>query len=129
MATRRLRAPANPEPAVTDGQESTEVDYAAASEWAETATIDPDSPTIVRGKAAADIGRALMRSARAGRPTLDPNSQPGQESPVRRVRLPLSLNDQLNAFVAECRERGERVTPSDVVRAALTDYLETRRAS
>jgi hypothetical protein len=122
-------SPTSAELAAAETPEPTEAEYSAAAAWAKTATIDPRSPTLAVGKKAEAIGRALLRAARPGRPQLDPAGEPGQESPVRRVRLPVSLNKQLDDYVAVRRQRGERTTPSDVVREALAEYLRTHRAS
>jgi hypothetical protein len=102
----------------------TETDYAQAADWAENhMTLKPDSTTALRGPAAATYGRELLERATGGRPPLDPNAAPGQHSPVRQVRLPPDLNDQLTAVAA-----AEHRRPSDVIRTALTEYLAARAA-
>jgi len=113
----------------TNEPEPTDDDYASAAQWAETATFDPTDPTIERGPAAAEAGKTLLRAARGGRPALDAASEPGQASPVRRFRLPVTLDAQLNAYVVASKAHGQRVTPSDVIREALDEYLKTHRAS
>lgn len=65
--------------------------------------------------------RALLRAALAGRPALDVLNEPGQASPVRRIRLPVTLNAELDDFVAASRANGHETTPSDVTRAALAE--------
>lgn len=103
-------------------------DHEAATRWAETATIDADT-AVETGSAAAESGRALLRAARAGRPALDAVNEPGQVSPVRRFRLPVTLNAELDDFVAASKARGHDTTPSDVIRAALVEYLRSHQAS
>lgn len=99
--------------------ERTEEDYAQAAEWAEDdMALKPASTTALRGPAAAAHGRELLERATGGRPPLDPAAAPGQHSPVRQVRLPADLNDQLTAVAA-----AEHRRPSDVIRSALAEYL------
>jgi len=50
--------------------------------------------------------------------------RPGQHSPVRQVRLPTEVNEQL-AALAHAEHRG----PSDVIRAALADYIAAHTTS
>jgi hypothetical protein len=111
-----------------DDQEPTADDYEAAARWAESATIATDAE-VETGPVAADNGRALLRAARAGRPALDALNEPGQASPVRRFRLSVTLNDELDAFVAASKAHGKDTTPSDVLRAALVEYLNSHQAS
>jgi hypothetical protein len=93
------------------------------AEWAEhEMTLTPNSATALRGAAAAEFGRATVERA-LGRPSIDPNARPGQHSPVRQVRLPVEVNEQLVAVAA-----AEHRRPSDVIRSALADYLATRAA-
>ena len=66
-----------------------------------------------------DEQRALTR-ALGGRPSLDPAARPGTRSPVRNVRLPQQMSEQLDR-VAQAQGRN----PSDVIRDALTSYLTT----
>ncbi len=113
---------------VADEQVPAADDYEAAARWAETATIDADA-TVESGPAAAESGRALLRAARAGRPALDVQNEPGQASPVRRFRLSVTLNAELDDFVEASKARGHDTTPSDVIRAALTEYLRSHPAS
>lgn len=103
---------------------STEQDYAQAAHWAEDdMTIKPASTTALRGDDAAAFGRDLLERATGGRPPLDPHAAPGQHSPVRQVRLPAAINEQLAAVAA-----AEHRRPSDVIRTALSDYLTTHAA-
>lgn len=104
--------------------ERDEQDYLQAADWAENdMALKPESRTALRGPAAAEHGRALLERATGGRPPLDPNAAPGQHSPVRQVRLPADLNEQLDAVAA-----AEHRRPSDVIRSALADYLASRSA-
>lgn len=103
---------------------STEQDYAQAAQWAEDdMTIKSASTTALRGDDAAAFGRDLLERATGGRPPLDPHAAPGQHSPVRQVRLPAAINEQLAAVAA-----AEHRRPSDVIRTALSDYLTTHAA-
>jgi hypothetical protein len=111
-----------------DEHEPTADDYETAARWAEAATIDANA-AVETGAAAAESGQAILRAARAGRPALDAVNEPGQPSPVRRFRLPVTLNAELDNFVAASKARGRDTTPSDVIRAALVEYLRTHRAS
>ena len=91
--------------------------------WAEhEMTVKPNSATALRGPAAAEFGRATIDRA-LGRPSIDPQGRPGQHSPVRQVRLPAEVNEQLAAVAA-----AEHRRPSDVIRSALADYLATHAA-
>jgi Ribbon-helix-helix protein, copG family len=100
-------------------------DIQKAAKWAEDdMTLKPDSTTALRGKAAATFGRDLLEKATGGRPSIDPNARAGQHSPVRQVRLPAEVNEQL-AALAKAQQR----RPSDVIRAALADYLAAHNAS
>ncbi|MGQ0467662.1 MAG: ribbon-helix-helix protein, CopG family [Sporichthyaceae bacterium] len=104
--------------------ERDEQDYLQAADWAETdMALKPESRTALRGPAAAEHGRALLERATGGRPPLDPDAAPGQHSPVRQVRLPADLNEQLDAVAA-----AEHRRPSDVIRSALAEYLANRSA-
>ncbi len=104
-----------------------EQDYAAAAEWAENEMeLNPESPTALRGDAAAIAGRkaledALGKSAEdiqkglGGRPTLDPDGAPSR---LRTVRLGEALDRQLTkAAEREARDR------SSVMRDAIAEYL------
>ena len=100
-------------------------DYQQAADWAERdMTLKPSSTTALRGNAAATFGRDLLERATAGRPSIDPNARPGQHSPVRQVRLPAEVNKQLADLA-----RAEHRSPSDVIRAALADYIAAHTAS
>ncbi|MGH8890943.1 MAG: ribbon-helix-helix protein, CopG family [Acidothermaceae bacterium] len=100
-------------------------DYQRAAEWAEhDTTLAPTSTTARRGDAAATFGRDLLERSTGGRPSLDPSARPGQHSPVRQVRLPTEVNEQLAALA-----RAENRSPSDVIRAALADYIASHTAS
>ena len=101
----------------------------ALIEWAE-GDIRPDftHPTSLHGAEAAASGRALMEAALGGpgaltralggRPPLDPNARPGTHSPVRNVRLPQQMSDQLDRLA---KTQGRNT--SDVIRDALASYL------
>lgn len=103
---------------------STERDYDAAAEWAEKdMTLTPGSTTALRGTAAAELGRGLLERATGGRPALDPAAGPGHRSRVRQVRVPADVGAGLDALA---RTQNRRV--SDVMRDALTDYINTHRA-
>jgi hypothetical protein len=100
-------------------------DYQAAADWAEKdMTLKPASSTALRGRDAAAFGRDLLERATGGRPSIDPNAPAGQHSPVRQVRLPAEVNEQL-AALAKAQDR----RPSDVIRSALAEYLATHNAS
>jgi Ribbon-helix-helix protein, copG family len=100
-------------------------------EWAE-GDIRPDftHPSSLHGAEAAASGRALMEAALGGpealtralggRPHLDPAARPGTRSPVRNVRLPQQMSEQLDRL-AQAQGRNA----SDVIRDALTSYLTT----
>lgn len=104
---------------------STEKDYQQAADWAEhDMTLNPASATALRGEAAAAFGRDLLERATGGRPSIDPKARPGQHSPVRQVRLPAEVNDQLTALA-----HAEQRSPSEVIRAALAEYFAAHTAS
>jgi hypothetical protein len=101
----------------------TDKDYDRAAEWAEhDMNLPENSRTSLRGAEAADFGRELVERSRGGRPSIDPDAAPGEKSPVRQVRLPRALDADLEAF-ATSRHR----KPSEILRDALTEYLETHR--
>ena len=93
--------------------------------------LDPDR-TLVDGDAT-DSGRSLLEEylggpeglerALGGRPSLTPSAPRGHRSPVRSLRLPRDLSLRLDAQAAA---EGRR--PSDVMRDALTEYLDGHRA-
>lgn len=100
-------------------------DIQRAAEWAEEKmALKPDSTTALRGEAAAAFGRELLEKATGGRPSIDPNARAGQHSPVRQVRLPAEVNEQLAALAKTQHRR-----PSDVIRSALAEYLAAHNAS
>ncbi len=104
---------------------STEKDYTAAAEWAEHEMALPhNSATAVRGEDAAAYGRSVLERALGGRPSIDPDATPGQHSRVRQVRLPGSMDEGL-ATLAHQQHR----TTSDVLRDAVTEYLNTHAAA
>lgn len=104
---------------------STDKDYQQAAEWAERdMTLKPASTTALRGKAATSFGRDLLERTTGGRPSIDPKVRPGQHSPVRQVRLPAEVNEQLAALA-----HAEHRSPSDVIRAALAEYIAAHTAS
>ncbi|HEY3556335.1 MAG TPA: hypothetical protein VGL05_02660 [Kribbella sp.] len=103
----------------------TEKDYDAAAEWAEhDMSLPENSRTALRGQAAAEFGRELIERSRGGRPSIDPDAGPGENSPVRQVRLPRSLDNDLVAF-AEVNHRNL----SEVMREAITEYLSAHKAA
>jgi hypothetical protein len=103
--------------------------------WAES-DIRPDwnHPGTLHGADAAAAGRAVLEAAlggaeaaeraTSGRPRLDPAAAPGQQSPVRQVRLPASMNAELSELAA-----AEGRKASEIIREALAAYLSTHRAS
>ncbi len=98
-------------------------DYDAAAEWAEhDMQLPKNSKTALRGKAAAEFGRDLIERSRGGRPSIDPAAPPGEKSPVRQVRFPRALDADLLAFAEQ-----SHITPSEVVREAVREYLEAHR--
>ncbi|UNX55621.1 ribbon-helix-helix protein, CopG family [Georgenia sp. TF02-10] len=114
-----------------------EKDYEALAAWAESdeaLQLGPDTKidrgsTEGRARVRAMLeeaagGRAGLERALGGRPPLDPSARPGEHSPARKVRLPKDMND---ALAARARAEGRRV--SDVIRAALAEYLSNQKAS
>lgn len=100
---------------------ATEKDYQRAADWAEdTMKLAPHAPSSLHGTAAADFGRDLIERATAGRPSIDPAGRPGQHSPVRQVRLPAEVSNQLDALATTQHRR-----VSAVIRDAVTEYLST----
>jgi hypothetical protein len=51
-----------------------------------------------------------------------PAAAPGEKSPVRQVRLPRALDADPEAFASSRKRK-----PSEIMREALTEYLETHR--
>lgn len=103
--------------------------------WAEhDMVLAKDSPTALRGEAAAAYGRALLENALGGpeavqravggRPPLDPGAEPGRHARKRQVRLPADLDAALDTLAAAQQRRA-----SDVLRDALTDYVATHPAA
>ena len=98
-------------------------DYDAAAEWAERdMTLPRGSKTARRGADAAVFGRGLVERSQGGRPSIDPTAGPGEKSPVRQVRLPRALDADLEEYAAS-----HHLRPSDVLRAALSEYLSTHK--
>jgi hypothetical protein len=112
--------------------------YDDLAAWAESdaPTVRPGA-VVYRGEAAREAaralleeateddaeGRALVRRAAGGRPSLDP-SEPTGKSPLWQVRAPKSLDRELRDLaIAEGRSF------SEVLRDAAVAYLADRRAS
>jgi hypothetical protein len=113
---------------LTDAQRS-------LTEWADgDVRPSPDRSEVLRGAAAAAHGRGVLEAAlgdgdvveraMGGRPPLDPAARPGEHAPVRQVRLPASMNAELDQ-----RAAAEGRRPSEIIRAALAAYLNDHRAS
>lgn len=101
---------------------TSEKDYAAAAEWAENEmTLPKNSRSALRGKDAAEFGRAVIERAQGGRPALDSAAAPGQHARVRQVRLPRSLDAQLTALADAQHRRA-----SEIMRDALSEYVSAR---
>lgn len=112
--------------------------YNDLSEWAESdePTVRPGAK-ILRGEDARAAsralleaateddpeGRALVRGAATGRPSLD-SAAPAGTSPLWQVRAPKSLDVALRELA-----KAEGRSFSEVLRAAATEYLATHRAS
>lgn len=95
-------------------------DYDDAARWAEDDMVLPhNSTTARRGADAAAAGRALLARAHAGRPSLDPQAEPGTESPKRQVRLPQAVSEQVDTIAAA---QGRRA--AEVMREAITLYVQ-----
>lgn len=92
--------------------------YDEAADWAEHEMTLPENSKTARRGAAAEAGRALLARAHAGRPSLDPQAKPGEESPRRQVRLPLAVSEQVDALAAA---QGRRA--AEVMRDAITMYV------
>jgi hypothetical protein len=100
-----------------------EKDYDAAAEWAEhDMELPRRSTTARRGADAAAFGRGLVERSQGGRPSIDPDANPGEKSPVRQVRLPRALDADLIAYAESIHRK-----PSEVMREALIEYLESHR--
>lgn len=114
----------------------TEVDYAAAADWAETNIPDLTNQEVNSGDASREAARAMLDRAlsadsdsdsdspaeayaraliRRGRPSL---TAPGVQSKVRQVRLPDILDARLEQYVSTTH-----TTRSEVMRIALEQYL------
>ena len=103
----------------------TERDYQGLADWAEhEMALDPHSPTAEHGEAAARSGQALLLRALGGRPSVDPDAAPGQHARKRQVRLPASVDAELEALAAFQQRK-----ISAVMRDALTDYLRNHRSA
>ncbi|OAK53860.1 hypothetical protein A3K89_22145 [Rhodococcoides kyotonense] len=101
----------------------TGTDYDSLSEWAENdMTLPAKSTTAKRGREAAAAGRALLDRV-GGRPSLDPDSEPGTESPVRQVRLPVRLDARIDAIAAK-----QGRSRSAVLRDAVAEYADAHSA-
>lgn len=98
---------------------NTERDFDQLAHWAEhDMTLPENSTTAVRGPDAAAIGRELLE--RVGRPALDPDAEPGTESPRRQVRLPQPLSNQVNELA---QRQGRK--PAALMRDAIAEYVRT----
>lgn len=112
----------------------TDAEWNAAAEWAEHIELAEPPRHALHGPQAAAYGQALMEAALGGadqveraiggRPPLTPNSPVGHHARKRQVRLPTDLDTALDT-----RAAAEGRTASDILRAALTDYLSTHPAS
>ncbi|WP_068373702.1 CopG family ribbon-helix-helix protein, partial [Rhodococcus sp. EPR-157] len=96
----------------------------ALSDWAENEmTLPTKSTTAKRGREAAAHGRALLDRV-GGRPSLDPDAEPGSESPVRQVRLPKPLDARIDAIAAQ-----QGRSRSAVLRDAVAEYADAHSAN
>lgn len=80
-----------------------------------------EAPTVLHGDEAVKASRELL--AWAGHPTLEQHRAAGK-SPKRQVRLPASLNSELDEWV-----KTNDTNASQVIRAAITEYLASRRSA
>lgn len=94
--------------------------YNQLADWAESdaPAIHPDRGQT--GQAAVDAGRELLRRA-GGRPSVDPDAEPGTTSPRRQVRLPRTLSDRVDELA-----RHDNRSASDLMREAIAAYVTTR---
>ena len=79
---------------------------------------EPSGP--VRFASAEEVARFIVSAHPVGRPNLGEDRAAGRgRSPRRQVRLPQDLNTRLDAYA-----RAQETTVSDIIRDALTDYLD-----
>lgn len=79
---------------------------------------EPSGP--VRFESAEEVARFIVSAHPGGRPNLGEDRAAGRgRSPRRQVRLPQDLNARLDDYA-----RAQETTVSDVIRDALTDYLD-----
>ena len=99
---------------------ATDGELEAAAEWAENRMTlrRGGSPVALRGAAAAAFGSDLIERSRGGRPSIDPEAQPGQHSRAVQVRV----DDSLDRALAELA-RAQHRSKSAVVRDALAAYV------
>lgn len=91
--------------------------YDKLADWAES---DEREIHPKKGQSGAESQRAtreLLRRA-AGRPSVDPNAEPGAHAPRRQVRLPRELSDRVDDLA-----RQENRSPSDLMRDAINQYV------
>lgn len=119
-ASTELRQPAE---LPAEDTEHDEAYYEQLSDWAEGYVITGPAPGDLRGDDAAAAGRALMASARMGRPSLNPQGPGGERARARQVRLPNDLDSQLEQRVADRNRQGQQTTVSQLIREAITSFL------
>lgn len=90
--------------------------YRKLAEWAESDDREIHPDRALHGRPAAEASRELLRQA-GGRPSIDPDPDASGAAPRRQVRLPRTLNTQLDNLAAE---RGR--SASDLMRDAITAY-------
>ena len=94
-------------------------ELADMAERGELAPIgEPSGP--VRFESAEELAQFIVNAHPVGRPNLGEDRAAGRgRSPRRQVRLPQDLNTRLDAYA-----RAQETTVSDIIRDALTDYLD-----
>lgn len=99
---------------------TTDDELANMAERGELTPLGPPSGPV-HFESAEELAQFITNAHPGGRPNLGANHATGEgRSPRRQVRLPRDLNVRLDDFA-----KAQAVTPSDVIRDALTDYLNT----
>lgn len=94
--------------------------YDKLADWAESDDRDIHPERGSAGAASQAAAREMLRRA-GGRPSVDPQAEPGAHAPRRQVRLPRALSDRVDQLAAL-----ENRSPSDFMREAITLYVNAK---
>lgn len=94
--------------------------YNKLADWAESDEREIHPENGESGAVSQGATQELLRHA-GGRPSVDPNAEPGSHAPRRQVRLPRTLSDRVDDLA-----RRDNRSASDLMREAIAEYVAAR---